>query len=1221
MFSDSCNMILLPNITSYCQLWLMTCQCLTTHLNSMIEPNNQQINKLFHGNINLNHGGLTLDMRYNKKICCFKKSVDKASLTQFSLQYKWRCVFVQRKSAVFVSDVGTVKHRPIYSPQLNTLEENNNLCNATEAGNKNKIKCKIIFKEEENTHTKFLHLILKHDDISSSLYWYLCDYPIFIHTVIALIAIFYVATLFYIFKKVNYKNVTLYLNIDPDTDKLLFLVRFISMKNVIGLHRKMTSVTLSVSNLKPKLIVHLDPYVYEKTVFTNTFKIVHLAKEKVQSLFEKISSPMFGFKNRLDEYACYPVFEMSRVASFRNVDFSTLPNIVYATQLAASGFYYSGEDLMVICVSCSSRVELSHFISSPAGRRYHEENCSFVEDERGNCSFVENKRENQSFVENKKEYVWISSAPTKQSGDVLEPEQGTSLLSAGLSETQTNVFGLENQLACTNSEFLKVINSELQEEDIFDVSSLTSISEEADVETPLPKIRRFMSSNSLTSSASFSSGYSSASSESSSEFEMPRKFYQLANFEAEYEISVGKFSRLTQRLLSTCKKNPDHLNFIPSNDFQLDHLPRKCQHSDVLILIKLYACLTAKITVSKTSSKRLSNDSVLKESRTTRYGTGCALDKPNESNDEPQATLQSRFKSFAKRSYRKTWSVFVETTTQLVFDNEEAKSCTVELCLDLANRSKTKCLKGEQVLHSNMPGELRSTLVCTTKDVQFIKQLQQTQQDLADILATITDTIMKCMEKYIWIISYPHGSDRCISSGEFNHVNYKLQVEEGDSSLLSVEKVHGHEDIASLKEALTYKVPTCPGSTGAPIITATRSPIGASNQMLKIDVWMHYGIENRENCGVSVMRTYLNKDSMHLPNLLSAPEVSQVLALDHSPHVMVPQIPEVQASACEPHSPHVMVPHIPEVQASAREPHTPHVMVPHIPEVQASAHEPHSPHVMVPHLPTQPTLGHRTHPVYSDHKKRLDSFVAWPANSTHTPQELADAGFYCTGHSHCVQCFYCGLVVKSWSAGDDILFQHQNKSPGCCYLQAQLCAGLTPLARQDETYAVARQISSLSHAINQPQEVTIATALIHTTISQNYTSESLIHQGENNDCHAGVDNQNFSSTQNSPQPSGKTSQDFSTNQVISSPHPSSSDNNLQQPTVLVGNKTTLLGLLERENRTLSHQTQCKVCQSSPVRDLFLPCGHLYACTDCSQHLAHCPACGTQILATVTTYFT
>lgn len=63
-----------------------------------------------------------------------------------------------------------------------------------------------------------------------------------------------------------------------------------------------------------------------------------------------------------------------------------------------------------------------------------------------------------------------------------------------------------------------------------------------------------------------------------------------------------------------------------------------------------------------------------------------------------------------------------------------------------------------------------------------------------------------------------------------------------------------------------------------------------------------------------------------------------------------------------------------------------------------------------------------------------------------------------------------------------------------------------------------------------------------------------------------------------------------------------------------------VALLEKENRALQKQLTCRVCKQAPIKELFLPCGDLYACEECSKSLSHCPACNKQILATVKTYF-
>ncbi|CAL1536541.1 unnamed protein product [Lymnaea stagnalis] len=63
-----------------------------------------------------------------------------------------------------------------------------------------------------------------------------------------------------------------------------------------------------------------------------------------------------------------------------------------------------------------------------------------------------------------------------------------------------------------------------------------------------------------------------------------------------------------------------------------------------------------------------------------------------------------------------------------------------------------------------------------------------------------------------------------------------------------------------------------------------------------------------------------------------------------------------------------------------------------------------------------------------------------------------------------------------------------------------------------------------------------------------------------------------------------------------------------------------VALLKRESAKLKERLLCKVCLKAPIKDLFLPCGELYACSDCSKLLTHCPACNKLILATSSIYF-
>jgi hypothetical protein len=56
-----------------------------------------------------------------------------------------------------------------------------------------------------------------------------------------------------------------------------------------------------------------------------------------------------------------------------------------------------------------------------------------------------------------------------------------------------------------------------------------------------------------------------------------------------------------------------------------------------------------------------------------------------------------------------------------------------------------------------------------------------------------------------------------------------------------------------------------------------------------------------------------------------------------------------------------------------------------------------------------------------------------------------------------------------------------------------------------------------------------------------------------------------------------------------------------------------------ENRRLMEARTCKVCMDRDVDTVFLPCGHLVACQECSPKLKNCPICRTFIRGTVKTF--
>ncbi|CAG2201927.1 BIRC2_3 [Mytilus edulis] len=61
---------------------------------------------------------------------------------------------------------------------------------------------------------------------------------------------------------------------------------------------------------------------------------------------------------------------------------------------------------------------------------------------------------------------------------------------------------------------------------------------------------------------------------------------------------------------------------------------------------------------------------------------------------------------------------------------------------------------------------------------------------------------------------------------------------------------------------------------------------------------------------------------------------------------------------------------------------------------------------------------------------RLRSFQYWSKPSPR-PVDLSEAGFYFTGTEDVVQCFYCGLKLRSWDVFDDPWIEHARHGKHC----------------------------------------------------------------------------------------------------------------------------------------------------------------------------------------------
>ncbi|XP_060577377.1 baculoviral IAP repeat-containing protein 2-like [Ruditapes philippinarum] len=74
---------------------------------------------------------------------------------------------------------------------------------------------------------------------------------------------------------------------------------------------------------------------------------------------------------------------------------------------------------------------------------------------------------------------------------------------------------------------------------------------------------------------------------------------------------------------------------------------------------------------------------------------------------------------------------------------------------------------------------------------------------------------------------------------------------------------------------------------------------------------------------------------------------------------------------------------------------------------------------------------------YQTLKSRLASFKNWPPHIKQTPLQLAEAGFYHTGHGDGVCCFACDGGLQHWQPEDDPWIEHCRLFPACPFARIQ----------------------------------------------------------------------------------------------------------------------------------------------------------------------------------------
>ncbi|GFR90302.1 hypothetical protein ElyMa_004301000 [Elysia marginata] len=242
--------------------------------------------------------------------------------------------------------------------------------------------------------------------------------------------------------------------------------------------------------------------------------------------------------------------------------------------------------------------------------------------------------------------------------------------------------------------------------------------------------------------------------------------------------------------------DPKHPNFIPIQDFGLDNIPEGFRSDAVLEYIKNISARTVKLVTRYTSPDRpASSTRGFKDGKRLGSGWVVKVEYLNWQCECPECK-----ESLAPESH--CWAVIVNTSTQLVYDSQEAKATQVELFYDkesFREEGKVITLHGADLEVTNPASPYISLLVCFTCDAALASQLDNYRKESMALRSAILREMREDVDlTQFLVICHPQGLPK--------HIWMSPELERVRSSTLFSSAVS------------IYSARTCPGVVGGPVV-------------------------------------------------------------------------------------------------------------------------------------------------------------------------------------------------------------------------------------------------------------------------------------------------------------------------------------------------------------------------------------------------------------------
>uniref|UniRef100_A0A8C8DMD5 E3 ubiquitin-protein ligase XIAP n=1 Tax=Oryzias sinensis TaxID=183150 RepID=A0A8C8DMD5_9TELE len=241
---------------------------------------------------------------------------------------------------------------------------------------------------------------------------------------------------------------------------------------------------------------------------------------------------------------------------------------------------------------------------------------------------------------------------------------------------------------------------------------------------------------------------------------------------------------------------------------------------------------------------------------------------------------------------------------------------------------------------------------------------------------------------------------------------------------------------------------------------------------------------------------------------------------------------------------------------------------------------------------------------------RLETFSSWPRSAPVRPGDLAQAGLFYLGKEDKVECFSCGGKLSGWEPGDNPWNEHEKHFSNCFYILGHDVGNVNQHRKPVNMQNLDERLNTFARVQHPIDHELLAKAGFY---SKGEGDEVICFR-----CGGGL--KDWDPEDNPWEEHAKYYPGCS---FLLSEKGQEFVNTIQLQERKYSQRVRhIISPLENpleELEKLRQEKRCKICLDKSACIVFIPCGHLASCKECSDKLNQCPICCAAIAQKIRTF--